>query len=152
MGNSTVFENLHFEVAGFTFEPNYLQAAAIVGLLFLLILSLARVRRLFVGWSISGWPAWLLMGFLLALILEGFLIIGGRTAITEILGWENAPKPLLSAIDSGREKLVDVLGVTEEVPSSYADEPPSVESVLQSFESLSASEAASIRTAICDQE
>lgn len=92
------------------------------------------------------------MGFLLALVLEGFLIISGRSMITEVLGWENAPKPILSAIDSGREKLVDVLGVTEEVPSSYADEPPSAESVLQSFESLSASEAASIRAAICEQE
>lgn len=91
----------------------------------------------------------LFWGFLLALILESFLIIGGRTLFTEILGWENAPKPILNALDAGRNKLVDVLGVTDEVPTSTAREDPNLDDVVSDFQSLSPDEAEEVRSIIC---
>ena len=75
-------------------SPSYFYAAAIVFLLFLLVLTLAQVRRHFLNWSLKGGIFGIALGFFLALILEGFLIIGGKTVVTEILGWKNAPKPI----------------------------------------------------------
>ncbi|OGM31010.1 hypothetical protein A2630_01600 [Candidatus Woesebacteria bacterium RIFCSPHIGHO2_01_FULL_44_10] len=147
--NPLPLQNLHYDIGGLSFEPTYLQAAAIVGLLFVLVLTLARLRRLFMNWSLSGWYAWMAIGFVLTVVLEGFLLVGGRTILTELLGWENAPKPVQIALESGREKLVNVLGVTEEIPSSLANEPPTAELVLQMFESLDASDAASVTSQIC---
>ncbi len=91
----------------------------------------------------------LFWGFLLALILEGFLILGGRTLLTEIVGWKNAPKPILSVLDAGRNKLVDVLGVTDQIPISTAREDPTLYDVISDFQSLSPDEAEKIRSMIC---
>lgn len=130
-------------------SPTYWQAAAIVFLLFLLVLTLARLRRLFIKWSFSGWHAWFFMGFLLALVLEGFFIIAGRTVVTELLGWKNPPKPISTALNAGREKLITVLGVTDEIPASVADEPANYSSVISDFQSLSPAEAEKARSFIC---
>ena len=91
----------------------------------------------------------LFWGFLLALILEGFLIVGGRTLLTEVVGWKNAPKPILSALDAGRNKLVDVLGVTDQIPISTAREDPTLYDVISDFQSLSPDEAEKVRSMIC---
>ncbi len=106
-------QKLNFDIGKISFSPSYIQAGAIVVLLFLLILSLAQLRKHFVNWSLKGALFGVFFGFLFALILEGFLIIGGKTVLTEILGWRNAPKPLTNVIDAGRDKLVEVLGVTD---------------------------------------
>lgn len=141
---------LNFNLGEFQFSPSYFQAGAIVFLLFLLVLTLARLRYMFVNWSLgkSG-VAMLFWGFLLALILEGFLIVGGRTLFTEIVGWKNAPKPILNALDVGRDKLVDVLGVTDQVPVSTAHEDPTLNDVISDFQSLSPDEAEKVRSMIC---
>src|SRR3972149_8249854 len=101
----------------FGFLASQWKAVAIVGLLFLLVLTLAQVRRHFIDWSIKGALFGIFIGFLLALFLEGFLIIGGKTALTEFLGWKNPPKPVADLVDMSREKIVDVMGVTDEIPS-----------------------------------
>src|SRR4030067_1963214 len=96
-----------YNIKGIYIEPTYWQAFAIVFLLFLLVLTFARLRHLYVHWSVSK-PAvsFIFYGFLLALVVEGFLIISGRTLFTEILGWKNAPKPVSTILDAGRVKLV----------------------------------------------
>lgn len=139
-----------YEVAGFLFTPSYVQAAAIIGLLFLLVLTLARLRKLYVGWSLgrSG-MAMMFWGFLLAVVLEGFLLLGGRTFFTEVLGWKNPPKPIAKMLDASREKLVDVLGITQEIPESTADEPATIESVIGQFQSLPPDEAEQLKKIIC---
>ena len=116
--------NLNFDFLKISINQSSWKAVAIVGLLFLLVLTLAQVRRHYIDWSIKGALFGIFFGFLLALFLEGFLIIGGRTAVTELLGWENAPKPVQTAIDAGRMKLVDVLGIQDEIPQSIAQENP----------------------------
>lgn len=78
------------------------------------------------------------------------MIIGGKTAITELVGWKNAPKPISTLLDSGRNKLVQVLGVTEEIPASVAKEDPSVEEAIVIFQSLDPSESAKVRKMICE--
>lgn len=138
----------NFKLGGIEFAPTYWTAIAIVVLLFLLILVLAQVRRHFIDWSAKGALFGLFFGFILALILEGFLIIGGKTAITELLGWKNAPKPLMVALDAGRQKLIGVLGVSDEIPSSLAaEEKP--KDLLELIENLPPEEEKFLREFLC---
>ena len=139
----------NFKLGGFEFAPSYFNALAIVFLIFLLIVTLAQVRRHFLNWSVKGALFGLFFGFILALILEGFLIVGGKTAVTEILGWENSPKPILTALDLGRGKLINVLGVANEVPSSFAESAVSKENVINLYHKLSEKDSKEVKEAIC---
>ncbi len=98
------------DITSYFQKPSILAVATIV-LIFLLILTLAQIRRHYVNWSFKGAALGIFFGFILALILEGFLLIHGRTAITQIFGWKNAPKPINIVLDMGKEKLIQVLGV-----------------------------------------
>jgi len=142
-------KTFNFRVGEYALEPTYLSAGLIVLMLFILVLSLARLRHMYIKWSISGWHAWLFMGFILALVLEGFLLIGGRTILTSVLGWERAPKPISTALELGRAKLINVLGVTEEIPASSASEKPTYSSVISDFQILSPEAAQEVRSLIC---
>jgi hypothetical protein len=138
-----------YQFGGLVFTPSYVHAGAIVFLIFLLILTMARLRRLYVNWSLSGAVKMLGLGFTLAVIIEGFLLLGGRTLLTEIIGWENAPKPIAKVLDAGREKLVDVLGVSEEIPQSVADEPPTIEKIIGEYQTLSPKDARELKGILC---
>lgn len=142
-------KTLNFKLGNLYFSPSYLQAGLILLLLFLLVLTIAQMRRHFINWSVKGAFFGLFWGFLLALIFEGFLIIGGRTAVTEIIGWKNAPKPLLTVLDMGRQKLTSVLGVSSEIPQSNAQTPANSTEVIKGFQSLPPHEAASVKRIIC---
>ena len=131
-------------------SPSYFYAAAIVFLLFLLVLTLAQVRRHFLNWSLKGGIFGIALGFFLALILEGFLIIGGKTVVTEILGWKNAPKPILTVLEAGRNKLVNVLGVTDEIEVSKAEDLAQTK-VIKEYQTLTPDEQDLVRYQICTQ-
>lgn len=147
LAKKTVSGVFDFQIGDLLFAPSYVQAGAIVFLLFLLVLTLARLRKMYVDWSLKGSFAMMFLGFMLAVILEGFLIIGGRTALTEFLGWRNAPKPIQTALDTGREKLVEVLGESvEEVPGASASEE---DGFLKAFQSLDEEEASRVKKMIC---
>lgn len=150
MESSIWFKSLDFEIGGVSFSPSVYEAIAIVFLLFVLVFSLARLRHMYIKWSFSGWSGYFFMGFLFALVLEGFLIIGGRTFLTGVLGWKSAPKPVLSVLDAGRSKLVNVLGVVDEVPESTAKVKVSLESVVSDFQNLTPGEAREARSLICE--
>jgi len=143
-------QSLDFKIGNFTLYTSYLQAGAIVVLLFLLVLSMALFRRHLMSWSLKGALFGIFFGFLLALILEGFLIIAGKTALTEILGWKNAPKPISVLLDSGRTKLIQVLGISEEIPASVAKENMSAEEFIGVFQSLNPQESSKVRKMICE--
>ena len=145
LGNS-----FQFNLGNLNLSTSYIQAGAIILLLFLLVLSLAQFRRHLLSWSLKGALFGLFFGFLLAFIIEGFLVVGGRTAITEIAGWKNAPQPIQTVLDAGRSKLVQVLGVTEEVPPSVAKENPTAEDAINIFQSLDPSESTKVRQMICE--
>lgn len=141
---------VNLNLGSIKFAPNYLQAGSIVVLLFLLVLVVAQLRQKFVSWSMKGSLIGIFFGFLLALILEGFLIIGGKTAVTELLGWKSAPKPVTVALDKGKEKLVDVLGVTDEIPSSVASEDQTAEDAIILLQSLNPAEIKKVKALICN--
>lgn len=143
-------KSFQFNLGNLNVSTSYVQAGVIIVLLFLLVLSLASFRRHLLGWSIKGAFFGLFFGFLLALIFEGLLIVGGRTAITELVGWKNAPKPIQTVLDAGRNKLVQVLGVSQEIPSSVAKENPTVEDAINIFQSLDPSESSKVRQMICE--
>lgn len=146
--SSLVFQTFEFNVGDFVIQPTYWQAATIVGLIFLLILTLGSLRHRYNQWTMKGAMPGIGFGFALALILEGFLLVGGRTLFTEILGWKNAPKPISNVLETGRTKLVDVLGVTDEVPESSAQS-ASPDQVVLEYRSLTEKQATSVRELIC---
>lgn len=140
---------LDFQFGGISFTPSYLNAGIIVVLLFVLVLTLAQVRRHFMDWSVKGSLFGLFLGFLLALILEGFLVIGGRTAVTEILGWKNPPKPVLTALEWGRNRVVKVLGANTQISFSKADQKPTTLEVLTNFKELTSLEKDEVAKVVC---
>lgn len=70
---------------------------------------MAQFRRHLVERSFKGGIFGLFLGFFLALVLEGFLLVGGKTVLTETLGWKNAPKPISIVLDTGRNKLKSLI-------------------------------------------
>lgn len=120
---------------------NHIRAAAIAVLVFILILALAKFRHHTIDWSLKGGIVGLFFGFLLTLILEGFLLVNGHTALTNILGWQNPPKPISTALDIGKEKLTSVLGV--------ATDNPSTKDAINVLQSLDPGEISKIKAIIC---
>jgi hypothetical protein len=131
------------------FSLTYIEVGGMVILLFILVLIFAQFRRRYVDWSFKGAVFGIFIGFLVALILEGFLIIGGKTALTEVLGWKNPPAPVSLALDAGRTKLIQVLGINNQIPSSLAKENPTVQSAIEVLQSLSPSDIKKVKTIFC---
>ena len=101
-----------FQFKKFVIAPTYWQAGLIIFLIFLLLMSLARIRYLYVHWSLGKSSlSFLFWGFILAIIMEGFFLLGGKTILTSILGIKNLPKPINTAIDEGRKVLERELGI-----------------------------------------
>lgn len=144
----TFFINIGNYFTNLYFSKNYLQAGAIILLVFLLVVTLAQVRHHYVDWSLKGGIAGIFFGFLLALILEGFLLVAGRTALTEFLGWKNAPKPITTALDIGKQKLINVLGATDEIASSYAAN-STTDDALNVLQSLNPDEIKKVKSILC---
>jgi hypothetical protein len=133
----------------FSLPVSYAEAGLVVFLIFVLVLTFAQFRRHNMDWSIRGMLFGTFFGFLLALILEGFLIIGGKTAITGVLGWKNAPAPISLALDSGRAKLIQVLGIKDQIPQSFAKENTSVSGAIEILQSLSPADTKKVKTIFC---
>jgi hypothetical protein len=153
MGNvlKVLVGKFDINIGKLSFPISYLQAALIVFLIFILISFLAQFRRHYVNWSVKGAVFGIFFGFLLALILEGFLIIGGRTALTGVLGWKNAPAPISLALDAGRNKLIQVLGIKDQVPSSLAKENATVTGAVSLLQSLNPADIKKVKTIFCQQ-
>jgi len=133
---------------GLIFQLSYFQAVAMAALIFLLILMMGQLRHRFTHWQIGGIMPGVAFGFAMALVLEGIFIVGGRTVITELLGWKSAPKPIVNVLDAGRNQLVDVLGVTGEVPSSNAQASP-LDKIYLDWQNLTPKEQADFESQIC---
>ncbi len=136
-----LFQKILILFNSFSVAPTYVQAGAIVVLLFLLVISLAQFRHHFVKWSLKGGFVGLFFGILLTLIIEGFLLVSGHTVLTGLLGWETAPKPFSTALDLGKEKLTNVLGVKDEDVTS--------KDIITTMQSLPPSEINKIKAIIC---
>lgn len=139
-------------IRGLEVEPTLWQALAIVILLFLLVFTLARLRFLYIHWNLGKSSlSFLFYGFLLALIVEGFLIISGRTLLVELFSWKDPPKPISTALDTGREELIKVLGKKDEIEVQKEPE-PSFQSVLLDYKKLTSEDAGLVKEYLCKPE
>lgn len=142
-------DDFAYRIGKIDFTVSYFQAGLILFLIFLLLLSLARVRHMFVSWSLGKHSiAIFIWGFIVALIVEGFFVLAGRTMFTELLGWKDPPKPISSFLDLGRNRLAQVLGKSIEVESSQAKE-LNTQSLIKLFFSLSKEDKEKVRSEIC---
>lgn len=130
-----------YKIRGLEIEPTYWMAGTILLLIFMLIFTLARLRYLYVHWSISK-PSLSMFfwGFILAIILEGFMVVGGKTFFTEILGWESAPKPISTLLEIARGKVSPVLGTSDK---------NDLDTLKEIYGSLSESESKEVKEFIC---
>ena len=144
-----LFNTFELNLGKFSIPVTYWQAGAIVFLIFLLILALSLFRKEYVGWSMKGVVVGVFFGFFLALILEGFLLIGGKTVLTSVLGWQNPPAPIAQTLDAGKSKLIQVLGVQTQIPASYAKENVTVQNALQTIQSLAPGDIKSVKNLLC---
>lgn len=149
MPNLTSFLPKSFDLSSFNLQNPVVFAGSIIILVFLLILTIAQVRRHYVNWSFKGGLFGIFFGFLLALILEGFLLIGGKTVVTGVLGWKNAPKPISVALDAGRSKLVQVLGITDPIPESQARGNSTFDQAVSVLQSLNPADVGKLKGLIC---
>lgn len=146
----TLTGDFNFHIGNLNLPVPYWQAIAVLVLVFVLIIMMAKYRRHTVDWSLKGAVFGVFFGFLLALILEGFLIIGGKTALTSVLGWKNPPPAIVSALDSGKSKLVQVLGIdTAQIPSSFAKDSASVDEAVKMLQNLSPSDSYQVQAIFC---
>lgn len=128
---------------------NYIQAGGIIALAFLLIVLLGFVGQYMNKSTLKGMVVGTFFGVFLAIIIEGFLLIAGRTALTELMGWKNAPKPVQTALDTGREKLINVLGVADEIPSMYAKNEIDIDDAVEVLQSLNPDQMKRLKSIIC---
>ncbi len=142
-------KNLDLSFLHISLTNSTIKVGAIVILIFFLLLLIAKFRRHYIDWSLKGGIFGIFFGFLLALIIEGFLLIGGKTALTEVLGWKNAPAPLANALDAGKGKLIQVLGIQDQIPVSNAQAPTTSRDVVSVYQSLNPVEAAKAKSLIC---
>lgn len=139
--------NLH--IGKFSMPIPYFEAFLIVLLVFVLILSFAQFRRHNINWSLKGILFGTFFGFALALIIEGLLIIKGGTILTGVLGWKNAPAPISIALDAGRTKLTQVLGMSVASPSAIISVNPNVSSAIQILQNLSPNDVKNVKAILC---
>ena len=144
-----LFKTFTLNLGKFSIPIPYWQAGAIIFLIFLLILTMANFRKHYVDWSLKGGIIGIFFGFLLALILEGFLLIGGKTALTEVLGWKNPPAPLAQVLDAGRSKLIQVLGVQTQIPVSFAKENVTIQSAIETLQNLAPNDLKQVKNILC---
>lgn len=142
-------KNINLSFFHITLSDSMVKTGGIVVLIFFFLILMAKYRRHYVDWSLKGGVFGVFFGFLFALILEGFLIIGGKTALTEILGWKNPPTFIGQALDAGKSQLVQVLGIKDQIPVSNAENLTTANGVVSSFQSLAPREAAKVKAIIC---
>ncbi|HUC94970.1 MAG TPA: hypothetical protein VMR19_03160 [Candidatus Saccharimonadales bacterium] len=153
MGNAVKFlaGQFSFSLGNLSFSVPYIEVAALVFLIFLLIVTMAQLRRHNIDWSIKGIVFGTFFGFLLALTLEGFLITKGGTALTGILGWKNAPAPISIALDAGRNKLIQVLGASDKITTPTTIQNSTVTGAVQFLQNLSPGDIKKVKTIFCQQ-
>ena len=141
-------QNIVNQFSNINISQQYIKAGSLVLLVFVAVLLFAYIRKYFVKSSMDGMFLGIFFGFLLTLLLEGFLLIAGRTALTEFLGWKDAPKPISTVLDLGKEKLSEVLIDSGEIPVSYASN-PSTDDALEVLQNLKPDDIKKIRGIIC---
>lgn len=138
------FNTFSFDLGKYSLTVPYVQAIAIIFLIFLLIITMAQIRHHYLDWSFKGAVFGIFFGFVLAFIVEGFFLIYGKTALIALFGWENAPKPISSLLDVGKNKFSNVLGVQDSDPGDIDNDP------LKFFQKLDPVQSKRVKSVICN--
>ncbi|HLE48813.1 MAG TPA: hypothetical protein VI819_02160 [Patescibacteria group bacterium] len=139
-----------FKVGSFNIDATYWLVGVLILLLFMIVFTFARIRFLYVNWSMGKQTiAFLFWGFILAVGVEGLFMLYGRTIFTEVLGIESAPKPISTILDIGRSRFVKVLGTQNSGTSLDSKNPVSADQVYSVYTKLSQKEAEKFTDLIC---
>jgi len=111
---------MKFHLPSIKVGPNIFQALAIVALVIGLILIAAFLKRTFQKHE-AHYGIWsgLVAGFIIALVLEGFLLMNDKSLFTSILGAKNLPQPIQNALDQAHKGLLDILKIPPSCRNNY---------------------------------
>lgn len=135
-------------IGSLTLKPAYWHAGLIVILIFLLIISMAHLRHTYLKWSFKGILPAVFLGFLIAIFLEGLLIMNGRTIFVEVIGLENMPKPISTFLDESKGELVQVLGTTQSCEPQVTES--NIKNTLDLYNNLPEEQKSTVQKAICE--
>jgi hypothetical protein len=139
-----------FKIGNLYVDATYWQAGIIILLLFLLVFTFARMRYLYVHWSMGKHAfSMLFWGIILTIIIEGFFMLTGRTIFTEILGMKKVPKPFSTVLNIGRERLVNVLGEESAVPDTSASSVLNSDQMYSLYTKMDVTESQKLQNIIC---
>ena len=146
---------------GISFGESSLRTLFILAGVFLLLVLLGLTRKHLLGYSFKGGYAGFGLGVIFTLVIEILLLLGGRTLLTESLGWKDAPPALTETFDRGKEEVAKDLGVEKasdlEIGFSTASDSASsqrenfdnAESFLSSYQKLTPLEAGKVKSRVC---
>ena len=123
---------------------SWIKAGIIIGLIFLLLLVMAKMTRGYMSWYTNGWWVWTGLGFLLAVVIEGFFVISGSTIFTSVLSWDKAPKPIQTVLNVGNSRLSEVLGESDQMMSSST--------FVDRYIALDDDQKEQVKSAVCSSE
>ncbi len=139
-----------YTIGGLEFRIEAWMTVVILLLIFLLLFTFARLRHIYTHWSLKGFIPSVLFGVILTVLFEGLFIVSGKTILTEVLKINNAPKPIGTALDEGREKLVKVLGEADDIQIYSEETKTNYESVVDDYTALAESDAEFAKVLICE--
>lgn len=111
---------MKFHLPAVKIGSNIFQALAVIALVIGLILVAAFLKRTFQKHE-AHYGIWsgLVAGFVLALVLEGFLLMNSKSALTSILGTKSMPRPIQNVLDGAHKGLLDILKVPLSCRNNY---------------------------------
>lgn len=124
------------------------QAVVIIIGVFLITLVLGLARHHMLAWSIKGAGFGIVMGAVLMLVLEGILLVGGKTAVGEIVKNTSTPENVRVFLQKNMSELASQIG-TEPGTLGAASEQTGPEVIISEFKNLESLEREKVQEAIC---
>lgn len=131
---------------------NRLEVVMVVVLLFVLVLTFGQLRHRLVHWHMKGIVPGVALGMIITLIIQGALLMLGGNLLKNALGWQGAPRPVAVAIETGKEKLVEVLSDTDEIIIETSDDrqKATIGGIMESYGDLTSEEQISLQSLVCE--
>lgn len=129
-------------------SPQY-QQALIIGIgVFLIILLLGVTRRHMLNWSIKG--AWfgVVFGIVVTLLVQGLLLVGGKTAVVEVVRNEKTPKNVRVFLQENITELAQSLA--SEPKTLGAQEELNFQDFIDGFSTLPKKDQQKVKNLICE--
>lgn len=119
----------------------------IIGVFFVTLL-LGLTRHHMLSWSMKGAGFGVVAGMLLTLVLEGLLLVGGKTAVAEIVRNESAPPAVRVFLQKNMSELADLIG-PESTTLGTASVKGVPEGLVTEYKKLTSQEQTQVRNAVC---